>query len=136
MKKYFVKETDEEVLFGDIINMNFSKELEDGRVTIEKEFKFSSSLVEALESLGLVEEKDCLIDFSDEKKDSELEEEDEEQDFYDLEEAIQDLIDDQEYLEEKIAAIENHIKTLESTVIKDLEALVKKEMSKNSSKKK
>lgn len=69
-KKYFMKETGEELEFGDIIELNCSKELEDGRVTIEREIKFSEDTVEVLLDLGIIEVEDSLIDFSDDGKDA------------------------------------------------------------------
>ena len=66
-KKYFLKETGEELEFGDVINLNCVKELEDGRAIVEREVKFSSEAVEALLHFGLIETKESLIDFSDDK---------------------------------------------------------------------
>ena len=43
MKKYFVVETDEAIEFGDVVNLTFFKEIEDGKVTIEKEVEFNEA---------------------------------------------------------------------------------------------
>lgn len=74
MKKYFVRETDEPVKFGDVINLTFYKDLEDGKVTIEKEVKFSEATLDWLIEMQFVEERDAeddapLIDFSDDECD-------------------------------------------------------------------
>ena len=69
MKKYFIKETDELVELGDVIVVEFSKELEDGNVTVEKEIKVTEDTIEGLIELDIIEEREekpDLIDFSDE----------------------------------------------------------------------
>ena len=76
VQKYFMAGTDEEVLIGDVINVELVKDFEDGRtLTREVEFKVTEETIpEALE-LGIIEEKtDCedddgLIDFKDEEED-------------------------------------------------------------------
>jgi aconitase B len=71
MKKYFVVETDEAIEFGDVVNLTFFKEIEDGKVTIEKEVEFNEDTMDMLIEMGFVEEREVeendLIDFSDKK---------------------------------------------------------------------
>lgn len=74
MKKYFVKETDELVELGDVFQVAFEKELEDGKVTVEKEFELEDENdLELLINLGVIEEKEeeesseePLVDLADE----------------------------------------------------------------------
>lgn len=65
MKKYFVKETDEELQYGDVVGITFEKELEDGHVTLEKEIEFTEGMEDYLVGLGIIEEKEDLISFED-----------------------------------------------------------------------
>ena len=68
MKKYFVVETDEAVEFGDVVNLTFFKEIEDGKVTIEKEVVFNEDTMDMMIEMGFVEEReeeDDLLDFED-----------------------------------------------------------------------
>lgn len=71
MKKYFVVETDEAVEFGDVVNLTFFKEIEDGKVTIEKEVEFNEDTIDWLIEMGFVEEREVeendLIDFGNEE---------------------------------------------------------------------
>jgi hypothetical protein len=70
MKKYFVVETDEAIEFGDVINLTFFKEVEEGKVTIEKEIEFNEDTMDMLIEMGFVEEREeeeeGLIDFENE----------------------------------------------------------------------
>ena len=70
MKKYFCVETDEIVEFGDVVNLTFTKDLEDGKVTIEKGIEFTKDSMDWLIEMGFVEEreveKENLLDFEDE----------------------------------------------------------------------
>lgn len=102
-KKYFLKETGEELKFGDVIELNCVKELEDGRAIVEREIKFSPETVEGLLSLGILEIKEPLIDFSDEE---------EEDCDCPYDEVIQDIIETQEELEKRVDKIEEQIKNL------------------------
>ena len=78
MKKYFVKETEEELEFGDILEATFVKELEDGRVTIEKELTFTEDTIDGLLALGVIEEVEeedenqSTIHFCDDSEEEEL----------------------------------------------------------------
>lgn len=101
-KKYFLKETGEELKFGDVIELNCVKELEDGRAIVEREIKFSPETVEGLLSLGILETKEPLIDFSDEE---------EEDCDCPYDEVIQDIIETQEELEKRVDKLEEQVKS-------------------------
>lgn len=102
MKKYFVVETDEVCEFGDVLNLTFFKELEDGKVTVEKEVKFTEDTMDWMIEMGFVEEREVeeegvntpendLIDFGDDEPC----------------EALVDLIEDFEALEERVDKLED-----------------------------
>ena len=100
MKKYFVVETDEICEFGDVVNLTFFKEIEDGKVTIEKEVEFNESTMDWMINMGFVEEREVeendLIDFSDEQPC----------------EALAALEEDFEALEQRVDAMEVMIKEI------------------------
>ena len=97
MKKYFVVETDEAIEFGDVVNLTFFKEIEDGKVTIEKEVEFNEDSMDMLIEMGFVEER---------------EEEDDLLDFEDKCQAIADLEEDLEAFEERLDNLETLYKEL------------------------
>ena len=100
MKKYFVVETDEICEFGDVLNLTMFKELEDGKVTVEKEVEFNESTMDWMIEMGFVEEREVeendLIDFSDEQPC----------------EALAALEEDFEALEQRVDAMEVMIKEI------------------------
>lgn len=122
MKKYFCVETDEAIEFGDVVNLTFFKEIEDGKVTIEKEVEFNEDTMNLLIEMGFVEkrevEEEDLIDFKDESC-----------------EALSALKEDFETLEERVDNIEGLIKEIYDTV-KSITADLKKEGKKNAQPKK
>ena len=71
MKKYFVKETDEQVELGDVIEISFEKEIEGGTVTVDKEIKITPITVAVLVELGIIEEREeeeeNILDFEDDQ---------------------------------------------------------------------
>ena len=122
MKKYFVVETDEAIEFGDVVNLTFFKEIEDGKVTIEKEVEFNEITMDLLIKMGFVEEREVeeedLIDFENESCES-----------------LSALEEDFEALEERVDNIEGLIKEIYDTV-KSIVAEIKKEEKKNAQPKK
>lgn len=122
MKKYFVVETDEAIEFGDVVNLTFFKEIEDGKVTIEKEVEFNEDTMDILIEMGFVEEREAeeedLIDFKDESC-----------------EVLSTLEEDFEVLEERVDNIEGLIKEIYDTV-KSIAAEVDKKEKKNAQPKK
>ena len=107
MKKYFIAETDEELVFGDTIQLNLTKKAKHGQHTIEEEIKLSELSLPLLLELGVVEEheveeeedntpEDNLIDFGDETPC----------------EALEALEEDFEKLEEKVEYLEQEIRQL------------------------
>jgi hypothetical protein len=119
MKKYFVKDTEEELEFGDVISVEFCKELEDGSVTREMEVCFSPDNVEPLLHFGVieeadVEEEDDMIDFS------------EDEDYCPHNELIGALCEEQEAMKEKIDILEKKINTLQALLKKETASLRKK----------
>lgn len=100
MKKYFLVETDEVCEFGDVLNLTFFKDLENGRVTVEKEVKFTEDTMDWMIEMGFVQEREVedekdndLIDFDDEPC-----------------EELSALIEDFEALEERVDNMEKMIK--------------------------
>ena len=68
MTKYFLAGTDDELVFGDVIEALFSKELKNGKKKYEKvECKFTEETLPYLLDMEIVEERetDDLIDFDD-----------------------------------------------------------------------
>lgn len=122
MKKYFVVETDEAIEFGDVVNLTFFKEIEDGKVTIEKEVEFNKDTMALLIEMGFVEvrevEEEDLIDFEDEPC-----------------EALSALEDNFEALEERVDNIEGLLKEIYDSV-KSITAEIEKEGKKNAQPKK
>lgn len=122
MKKYFVVETDEAIEFGEVVNLTLFKELEDGKVTIEKDVEFTEDSKDWLIEMGFVEEREVeeedLIDFKDGPC-----------------EVLSALEEDFEALEERADNIEGLIKEIYDTV-KSIVAEIEKEEKKNASPKK
>ena len=111
MKKYFVKETDEVIEFGEMVNVAFFKELEDGKVTIEKEVEFNEITMDLLIDMGFVEvrevEEEDLIDFEDDPC-----------------EALSALEEGLEVLEERVDNLEALVKGINNEVQKLVDALI------------
>ena len=111
MKKYFVVETDEAIEFGDVVNLTFFKEIEDGKVTIEKEVEFNKDTMALLIGMGFVEvrevEEEDLIDFEDDPC-----------------EALSALEEDLEALEERVDNLEALVKGINNEVQKLVDALI------------
>ena len=122
MKKYFVVETDEAIEFGDVVNLTFFKEIEDGKVTIEKEVEFNKDTMALLIEMGFVEvrevEEEDLIDFEDDPC-----------------EALSALEEGLEVLEERVDNIEGLLKEIYDSV-KSITAEIEKEEKKNAQPKK
>ena len=124
MKKYFLVETDEVCEFGDALHLVMFKELEDGKVTVEKDIEFSEDTMDWMIEMGFVQErevededKEPLIDFDD-----------------DIEpcETLKDLIEDFEELGDRVDGMETMIKEIYNIV----STLVKEEKKTASPKKK
>ena len=98
--KYFIVETGEEIQMGDVISFTCVKELEDGRVTVEKEVEFSEDTAALLIELGIVEEENTedkdFIDF------------DEDEDY-----SIEEFMEDFEALEQRVDNLEKTLKTVQ-----------------------
>ena len=107
MKKYFVVETDEICEFGDVLNLTMFKELEDGKVTVEKEVEFNESTMDWMIEMGFVEEREVeendLIDFED-------------CDNCVYGKMLNDLIEGQEDAEKRLDNLEAKVKNLEDYV--------------------
>ena len=122
MKKYFVVETDEAIEFGDVVSLTFFKEIEDGKVTIEKEVEFNKDTMALLIEMGFVEvrevDEEDLIDFEDDPC-----------------EALSALEEGLEVLEERVDNIEGLLKEIYDSV-KSITAEIEKEEKKNAQPKK
>ena len=121
MKKYFVVETDEVCEFGDVLNLTFFKDLENGRVTVEKEVKFTEDTMDWMIEMGFVQEREV-----------EEEEENDLIDFGEPCEELSDLIENFEALEERVDSMEKMIKEVYDLI----KASVKEEKKTAQSKKK
>ena len=96
MKKYFVTETDENCNFGDVLHLTCFKDIENGKVTVEKDIEFNEDTMDCMIEMGFVEERD-------------VEDEDENLIHFDDEEpcdTLAKLIEDFETLEQRVEAIE------------------------------
>lgn len=107
MKKYFMSGTDDEVKFGDIIDLDFTKELEDKKVHKRINCEFIPELVPLFLEEGVVEEKECEDD-EDAPIDFEWDNS--------IAEALTDLIDINKQLIQKVASLEDEIKKLKAAV--------------------
>jgi hypothetical protein len=76
MKKYFIAGSDEELEFGDVIELDLTKETKHGTHCVGSEVTFSPDILPLLLEIGAVEEKDekNLIDFSEDEHSDELDE--------------------------------------------------------------
>ena len=96
--KYFLADTGEEVLFGDIIETAFVKEFKNGnKITRNMEFKFSEATLPWALDEGIVIKKkvdktDDLLDFDE-----------------DYDEEWEDLVDRVESLEDRVTELEGII---------------------------
>lgn len=115
MKKYFVKETEEEILFGEELSLTFHKEMEDGKVTVVKDIMLTEETLEPLINMGFIEECEAdeeeneLLDFG---------QEDLMQGLSEFREAVAKDIEDFdlkiESFEKKIGALEKRLAALEN----------------------
>ena len=107
MKKHFITDTDEALVFGDTIQLNLTKKIKHGQHTIEGEIKLSELSLPLLLEIGAIEER-------------EVEEEEDntpENDILDFDEespceALEALEEDFETLEEKVESLEQEINQL------------------------
>ena len=106
MKKYFIAGSDEELEFGDVIELDLTKETKHGTHCVESEVTFSPDILPLLLEIGAVEEKDekNLIDFSDDEPCDELDE---------IYERIEDI---EVRMEEQDEMIEEMMKGIKSLV--------------------
>ena len=114
--KYFMAGTDEEVLIGDVINVELEKDFEDGR-TLKRgvEFKLTEETIPLALEMGIIEEgddeeeNDDLIDFHEEDYVSK-------EKFHEftkcVSEDIEDLSDTASSLEKRNAKLEEKVATL------------------------
>lgn len=105
MKKYFIAETDEELVFGDTVELDLTKKTKHGSHTIEETIKFSELSLPLLLEIGAIEEREVeeeedntseedLLDFGDEPSC----------------EALEALEEDFESLEERVDSLEQEIR--------------------------
>lgn len=104
MKKYFMKGTDDEIQFGDMIELDLTKDLPDGKVQHHHlECKFIPELVPLLLEEGVVEEK--------------IEEEELPLDFHDDNcPMMEELIKANETLEHRVYNLEKAVNKLKSLI--------------------
>ena len=106
MKKYFMKGADEELKFGDFIELDLTKDMEDGSTKHHHlECKFVPELVDMLLESDVIEYEDD-------------EEDDVECPLDDVYESIDGLIDRVETLEKKVASMQ---KTIASMIAKSVD---------------
>ena len=120
MKKYFIAETDEELVFGDTIQLDLTKKTKHGLHTIDGTIRFSEVSLPLLLEIGAIEEREVekeeentpendLLDFGDETPC----------------EALEALEEDFEALEEKVESLEQEVEQLKG-MHKDYVALTHK----------
>ncbi len=120
MKKYFITETDEELVFGDTVQLDLTKKTKHGSHTIEGAIKFSELSLPLLLEIGAIEEREV-----EEEEDNTSEE-----DLLDFGEeasceALEALEEDFETLEERVESLEQEIRQLKG-MHKDYVALTYK----------
>lgn len=111
MKKYFVKETDEEIQFGDTIQLDMTKKTKHGIHTVKGEVKFSPMVLPLLLEVGIIEEQEVedneLLDFEDEPC-----------------ETLETLLEDFDILEERVDKLEEQQKKVLGNLDKVMDKLV------------
>ena len=113
MKKYFIAGSDEELEFGDVIELDLTKETKHGTHCVESEVTFSPDILPLLLEIGAVEEKDekSLIDFSDEEPCDDLDE------LYERIEDIEARVEEQdEMIEEMMKGIKSLVDILNKAI--------------------
>lgn len=125
MKKYFIAETDEELEFGDKIQVVLTKKTKFGLHNVETECEFSEDTIPFLLEVGVIEEH-------------EVEEDEENDDMVDFDagetcEALDELIEDFEDLEERVDNLESLVKDTYETIA-EVASLLKNEIIKEEAK--
>ena len=113
MKKYFIAGSDEELEFGDVIELDLTKETKHGTHCVESEVTFSPDILPLLLEIGAVEEKDekNLIDFSEDEPSDELDE------LYERIEDIEARVEEQdEMIEEMMKGIKSLVDILNKAI--------------------
>lgn len=108
MKKYFMTGTDDELQFGDMIELDFTRENEKGNtVHHHMDVKFIPELVDMLLENGVIEVEDDENEEESWDACPELEE---------LSEAFDEMLEDFENLEKRVDAIEESVKRINLTL--------------------
>lgn len=108
MKKYFMTGTDDELKFGDMVELDFTRENEKGNtVHHHMEVKFIPELVDMLLENGVIEVEDDGNEEESWDACPELEE---------LSEAFDEMLEDFENLEKRVDAIEESVKRINLTL--------------------
>ena len=107
MKKYFIAETDEELVFGDTIQLDLTKKTKNSVHTIESDIKLSELSLPLLLEIGAVEERE-VEDGEDNTPENDLPDCGDETPC----EALESLEEDFEVLEEKVESLEQEIRQL------------------------
>lgn len=99
MKKYFIKSTGEEIIFGDEIELDFIGKEKGRKKHCHLECKFIPELLDALVEGDIIEEREVqdIIEFGNS---------------YELEEALDELYESQESLEKRVETLEKTIEVL------------------------
>lgn len=104
MKKYFMKNTEDELQFGDMIELDLTEDMENGGVKHKHlECKFAPDLVDMLLEADVIEVQ-------------EVEGEEEEEDTEDVCPVMQDLLAANEDLELKVENLEKEVAALKKVV--------------------
>ena len=121
MKRYFIKETGEELVIGDVIALELRKELEDGEVTYGQTLKVTEETIPFLTNIGFIEEKET-IDFTEDEESG-----------YGIEDWLNELTEDVNDLEDRIDKLEDSMgKCLKMT--KELLVMVDKAIKEETAK--
>ena len=121
MKKYFITETDEEVQFGDTVEVNLSKKTKHGVHHVEGEVKVSEMSLPLLLEMEILEEReveeDTHLDF----------------DYFDddqLAEAFEELHEEMDVLCEKVEKMDELVNGTLKEISLTLKAILKNEEEK------
>ena len=108
MKKYFMKGTEDELQFGDLVELDITEDMPNGKIKHKHlDCKFMPDLIDTLLEAGVIEEVDV---------DDEEEEEEEEEITDEVCPMMQELIVANENLELKVEQLEKELNSLKKVV--------------------
>ena len=109
VKKYFMAGTDDELQFGDIIELDMVKEENGKKKHRHIECEFCTLVMDFLLKDNLIEEREVETDIIDFDEEDDLEDEE-------LFEALENMVENQEEIDKRLDAIEEKLKSMEKAV--------------------